>query len=364
MANAPKNKTRTVQFMSDNRWLIALVLFLYVLYLLKPILTPFLAAAALAYICDPLVDRLSASKLRYPLSRTVATVVVMSGIGLAIVGLFLILVPLLQKQSLLIAERLPLFIEHTRQTLEPFLQTRFGINLNINPEEMQGIITDNWSASSGVGSEILIALGNEGMAIIGVIGNLLILPVVLFYLLRDWDTLVAQVGDLVPREWFAKTCVIAKEVDAVVAEFLRGQLSVMLALSLFYSLGLWLAGLESALSIGLIAGLLSFVPYVGFALAFAMAVILALLQFTSYVDVVPVLVVFGLGQLVESMVLTPILVGDRIGLHPVVVMVALLAGGHLFGLAGVLLALPASAAIAVGLRHSKQSYLNSDTYLN
>ncbi len=364
MANAPKNKTRTVQFMSDNRWLIALVLFLYVLYLLKPILTPFLAAAALAYICDPLVDRLSAPQCKYTLSRTLATTLVMLGIGLGIVGLFLILVPLLQKKSLLIAERLPLFIEHTRHTLEPFLQTRFGINLNINAEEVHGIIRDNWKTSSDIATEVLINAGGKGLAIIGVIGNLLILPVVLFYLLRDWDTLVSQVGDLVPREWFAKTCVIAKEVDAVVAEFLRGQLSVMLALSLFYSLGLWLAGLESALSIGLIAGLLSFVPYVGFALAFAMAVILALLQFTSYVEVVPVLAVFGLGQIVESMVLTPFLVGDRIGLHPVVVMLALLAGGHLFGLAGVLLALPASAAIAVGLRHSKQSYLNSDTYLN
>jgi predicted PurR-regulated permease PerM len=149
-----------------------------------------------------------------------------------------------------------------------------------------------------------------------------------------------------------------------VAEFLRGQLSVMFALGIFYSVGLWLAGLEMALSIGLIAGLLSFIPYLGFALAFIMAVALALLQFSSFAQVVPVLIVFGLGQFVESFVLTPILVGHRIGLHPVVVILALLAGGQLFGFAGVLLALPVSAAIAVGLRHTRDNYLSSDTYLN
>jgi predicted PurR-regulated permease PerM len=137
----------------------------------------------------------------------------------------------------------------------------------------------------------------------------------------------------------------------------------MFALGIFYSFGLWLAGLEMALSIGLIAGLLSFIPYLGFALAFIMAVVLAVLQFSSFGQVIPVLIVFGLGQFVESFVLTPILVGNRIGLHPVVVILALLAGGQLFGFAGVLLALPVSAAIAVGLRHTRDNYLNSDTYL-
>jgi predicted PurR-regulated permease PerM len=149
-----------------------------------------------------------------------------------------------------------------------------------------------------------------------------------------------------------------------VAEFLRGQLSVMLSLCVFYSVGLWLVGLDMALSIGMIAGLLSFVPYLGFALAFILAMMLALLQFASLPEVVPVLLVFGVGQFVESFFLTPILVGDRIGLHPVLVILALMAGGQLFGFAGVLLALPVSAAIAVGLRYVKNSYLRSDTYLH
>jgi predicted PurR-regulated permease PerM len=137
----------------------------------------------------------------------------------------------------------------------------------------------------------------------------------------------------------------------------------MAALCVFYSIGLWLAGLEMAVSIGLLAGLLSFVPYLGFAIAFIMALLLALLQFGSLSAIVPVLMVFGIGQVIESYILTPYLVGDRIGLHPVVVIIALLAGGQLFGFAGVLLALPVGAAIAVGLRHSKQSYLTSDAYL-
>jgi len=187
---------------------------------------------------------------------------------------------------------------------------------------------------------------------------------VLFDFLRDWDHMVAETGNLIPRNWIGRVKTICKDIDSVVAEFLRGQLSVMLSLCVFYSVGLWLVGLDMALSIGMIAGLLSFVPYLGFALAFVMAVLLALLQFASLPDVFPVLLVFGVGQFVESFLLTPILVGDRIGLHPVIVILALMAGGQLFGFAGVLLALPVSAAVAVGLRHTKQSYLRSETYLN
>ncbi len=367
MANQPKNKATEFglkHFMSDYRWWILFALFLYLLYLLKPILTPFLAAAVIAYICDPLVDRLSTSGVnKFSLGRTSATVVVMSGILIAIIGLFLILVPLLQKQSVLIAERLPGLIEHIRSHTEPWLQSKFGISFSIDSAHIQDIITKNWKTTGDVLGEVLKTAGTQGLAFIGILANLFLLPVVLFYLLRDWDVLVANIGELIPREWIGKTTSVAHEVDAVVAEFLRGQLSVMAALCVFYSVGLWLVGLDMALSIGLIAGLLSFVPYLGFALAFAMAVLLALLQFTSLSQVVPVLLVFGIGQVVESMILTPLLVGDRIGLHPVLVILALLAGGQLFGFTGVLLALPVSAASAVGLRHTKRSYLNSDTYL-
>jgi predicted PurR-regulated permease PerM len=342
-----------------------LIGFALLVYLLSPILTPFLVAAVLAYICDPLVDKLSLPRAgKLSLGRTSATVIVLLGILLSIVVLFLILVPLLQKQSALIVERLPLMIDNFRQVVEPWLQAKFDISLAIDSGQIQQILAEHWQTTGDVLSNILITAGNQGLAFIGLIANLLLLPVVLFYMLRDWDIFVTKFGELIPREWLQKSTVIAKEVDAVVAEFLRGQLSVMAALCVFYSLGLWLTGLDMALSIGLIAGLLSFVPYLGFALAFGIAVILAALQFTSFAQVVPVLLVFGLGQLVESFILTPLLVGERIGLHPVVVILALLAGGQLFGFAGVLLALPVSAAIAVGLKHAKDSYLNSHTYLN
>ncbi len=364
MANQPKNNASIARVFSDNRWLILSLILVYVLYQLGPIITPFLIAAVLAYICDPLVDKLSiVGTKNVKFGRTPATLTVMLGVFAAVISVILILIPLLQKQSILIAERLPALVENFRHYVEPWLKTNFGINLDIDVGQIQELITKNWKETGNVLTNILKTAGSKGLAFIGVVANLLLLPVVMFYLLRDWDNLIEKIAELIPRKWLSKATTITKEVDAVIAEFLRGQLSVMAALCVFYSIGLWLAGLEMALSIGLIAGLLSFVPFLGFALAFIMAVVLALLQFSSISGVVPVLIVFGIGQVVESYLLTPYLVGDRIGLSPVVVILALLAGGQLFGFAGVLVALPVSAAIAVGLAHFKQSYLSSDTYL-
>ncbi len=364
MANQPKNKAQIASFIGDNRWLIFSVFIVLIIYSLSPILAPFLVAAILAYICDPLVDKLSLSGIgKYKLGRSPATLIVMFGILAAIVLLFLIIVPLLQKQSALIAERLPTLIQYIRINVEPWLKANLGINLAIDVAHIQDVIAQNWKATGGFLGGILKNAGSRGLALIGIIANLLLLPVVLFYLLRDWDGFIAKISELIPRQWLKTTNKIAKEVDQVVAEFLRGQLSVMAALCVFYSIGLWLAGLETALSIGLIAGLLSFIPYLGFAIGFILAVLLAVLQFSSISQIIPVFIVFGVGQFVESMFLTPWLVGERIGLHPVVVILALLAAGQLFGFTGVLLALPVAAAIAVGLRHSKASYLSSDAYL-
>jgi predicted PurR-regulated permease PerM len=356
--SAPKN------LLSNNRWLIFIAIIGFLLYLLLPVLTPFLVAAILAYICDPLVDKLSEmGSGKFVVGRTLATVLVMVAIFGGITLLFLILVPLLQKESFLIAERLPIVIGNIRNTIEPWLQAKFGISFAIDGAQIQQIITKNWKTASDILGNVLVMAGNHGMALIGIIANILLLPVVLFYLLRDWDILVAKIGELVPLEWYEKTTSMAKEVDDVLAGFLRGQLTVMLAMSVFYAAGLWLAGLDMALPIGLIAGLLGFVPYLGFAFGVVLALIVAALQFTSISQAVPVAIVFGLGQLLESYVLTPQLVGNRIGLHPVIVIFALLAGGQLFGFTGVLLALPVSAALAVGLRHTKNNYLHSDTYL-
>lgn len=356
-------KAGATQFISDHRWWLVIGAFVYVFYLLEPILTPFLAAAVIAYMLDPLVDRLSeAGSGRWTIGRTPATLLVMAGVILALFGLLLILIPLLQQQSLLIAQRLPVLIDHFHQQVEPWLLQQFGIHLNINHDYVQKLISEHWQTAGSLLGSVLLSAGQKGLSLIGMFANICLLPVVLFYFLRDWDHMVTQVGELIPRDWIDRAHTIGQDIDNVVAEFLRGQLSVMLSLCVFYSAGLWLVGLDMALSIGMIAGLLSFVPYLGFALAFLMAVVLALLQFASFPEVFPVLMVFGIGQVVESFVLTPLLVGDRIGLHPVIVILALMAGGQLFGFAGVLLALPVSAAIAVGLRYTKQSYLRSDAY--
>ncbi len=364
MTNIPKNSGQNTHFLANNRWLILIAAFLALLYLLLPVLTPFLIAAILAYICDPLVDKICLWGVgKFKLGRTLATVLVMLAIISMLTSLILILIPLLQKESLLLAQRLPDVITNIRATLEPFLQKQFGISLNIDPAQIQEIITKNWKTAGGMFGDVLISAGSHGMALIGLLANTLLLPMVLFYLLRDWDIFMQKIGELIPRDFIGKTTQIAQEIDQVLAEFLRGQLAVMLAMSAFYVIGLWLVGLNMALPIGLVAGLLGFVPYLGITTGIVLALLVAALQFTSLSQVVPVLLVFGLGQLLEGMALTPKLVGDRIGLHPVIVIFALLAGGQLFGFTGILLALPVSAAIAVGLRHIKNSYLHSDTYL-
>lgn len=365
MSDQEHQKSIATQFVSDHRWWIVTAVVIYLFYLLEPILTPFLAAAVIAYMLDPLVDKLSEVGYRNrQVGRTLATLLVMSGVIMAMIGLLLIIIPLLQQQSTLIGQRLPLLLDHFHQQVEPWLLQRFGIHLNIDRTDIQKLISEHWQTAGSMIGNVLLSAGQKGLNLIGMIANILLLPVVLFYFLRDWDDMMAEIGDLIPRNWIGRIKALCKDIDSVVAEFLRGQLSVMLSLCVFYSIGLWLVGLDMALSIGMIAGLLSFVPYLGFALAFILAVLLALLQFASLPEVIPVLLVFGIGQFVESFFLTPILVGDRIGLHPVLVILALMAGGQLFGFAGVLLALPVSAAIAVGVRHTKQSYLRSEAYLN
>jgi len=341
------------------QWLLAAAACMLLLYLLRDVLAPFLTGAILAYICSPLVDRLERCKL----GRAVSTALVL----LLLIGLFallvLIVVPLVQKEVLQLAQRLPAYFETLRGRLEPWLLQHFGIALAIDMSEIQAMLAEHWKSAGSLLGKAAQFIGSKGAVLAGWVASLLLVPVVLFYLLRDWHELVARLGLLVPRRWYDKVAAIVHEIDLVLAEFLRGQLSVMLLMSVYYVFALWLAGLELALPIGLLAGLLGFVPYLGIAIGLGLALLASALQFADITAILPVLLVFGIGQVLEGMLLTPWLVGDRIGLHPVAVIFALLAGGQLFGFAGVLLALPAGAAIAVGLRHARQSYLASDTYL-
>lgn len=344
-------------------WWLAGLLVCGLIYLLSPILTPFLVAAILAYIANPLVNKIDAFQFKnLSPSRTVASLLVMCLILAVILLILLIVVPLIQKEVVLLLQKLPAYFNTAKSSLEPWLQKNFGVGIDIDFAQIQQILTENWKTAGNFAKNIAQTLSTKGLVFIGWLANLVLIPLVLFYLLVDWNILVNKVGQLIPRKYIAKTQEIALEIDAVLAEFLRGQLSVMLLMSMFYSAGLWLAGLEVAVPIGILSGLLGFIPYLGFGLGLILGIFSALLQFGNITDIIPVLVVFGLGQIVESMVLTPYLVGDRIGLHPLVVIFALMAGGQLFGFAGVLLALPVSAALAVGFRHARQTYLTSQFY--
>jgi predicted PurR-regulated permease PerM len=350
-------------------WWLGGLLVCVLVYLLGPILTPFLIAAILAYVANPLVNKVSAfrigtsnTKFHYSPSRIVASLLVMLLMLTSLVLLLLIAIPLLQKEIVLLVEKVPVYFNNLTVLLDPWLQKHFGVALNIDYAQIQQMLTDNWKAAGNFAKQLLLGIGNQGMVVIGWLANLILIPMVLFYLLVDWNSIIAKTGHLIPRKYIAKTHEIAMEVDAVLAEFLRGQLTVMLLMSVFYTAGLWLVGLELALPIGILSGLLGFVPYLGIALGLGLAILSGLLQFGTLHDLIPILIVFGIGQVIESMALTPYLVGDRIGLHPLTVIFALMAGGQLFGFAGVLLALPVSAAIAVGFRHAKKHYLNSSIY--
>ena len=357
----------------DNRthylWWITGLAVCGLIYLLGPILTPFLIAAILAYITNPLVNRIDAlnitffsKKFSYSPSRTIAALIVMLLLFALLIMMLFIVVPLMQKEFLLISQKLPVYFNTAKNFLEPWLLKNFGVALNIDYAQIQQIVTENWQTAGNFAKQIALGIGTHGLAIIGWLANLILIPLVLFYLLVDWNVIIGKINHLLPRKMLAKTVEIASDIDAVLAEFLRGQLTVMLLMSVFYATGLWLAGLELALPIGALSGLLGFVPYLGIGLGLGLATLSGLLQFGTLHDLIPVLIVFSFGQVVESMLLTPYLVGDRIGLHPLVVIFALMAGGQLFGFAGVLLALPVSAAIAVGFRHARQRYLSSNLY--
>ncbi len=340
------------------QWLLFIAISGCIIYVLSPILTPFVAAAILAYICNPLVNRLVKCKL----PRTLAVLLVMVALLVVAIALLLILLPLLEKELANVSTRLPDFIDAARLKLLPHLQQIFGASLQWDSSALKNFAMTHWQSAGGVAEKILPWLSNSGGAIIAIFANVLLIPVAMFYLLRDWPQLIKKIDQLIPRHSYEQVSGIAAEVDTVLAEFLRGELSVMLVMSVFYSAALWLAGLEFALPIGIVAGMLVFIPYLGMVTGLLLATLAAAMQFTAFGDVVWVWAAFGAGQLLEGMVVTPRLVGERVGLHPLAVIFALMAFGQLLGFFGVLLALPLSAILLVALRHVKAWYLTSNLY--
>lgn len=344
-----------------HRWqLLAITLSIgMLLYLLGPVLTPFALAALLAYLGDPLVDRLQARGL----GRSASVSIVFAAMTLALLLLPLVLIPLLEAQISMLVEKLPLYIGWIRERLMPFLVQHLGVNPEMfGTDQIVAMLKSHWQQAGGLAATVIASVSKSGLAIIGWIMNLLLIPVVTFYFLRDWDSMIERVRELLPRTIEARVAHIAAQSDEVLSAFLRGQIAVMLALGLIYSLGLWLAGLKLAFLIGMGAGLLSFVPYLGSILGVGGALIATLVEHHDLIHVVYVLAVFAVGQTLEGFVLTPWLVGDRIGLHPVAVIFAILAGGQLFGFIGILLALPVAAVLMVVLRHVHDQYVTSGLY--
>ena len=339
-------------------WIAAGLAILGLLYALSPILTPFLLAGILAYISNPVTDRLTG----WGLPRLLAVVLVILALAALTAGLVLIILPLLYEEAAVLAARTPEALALANEKLAPWLRQNFGIRLKLDAASLQKLAAGNWDTVQVILERIYSSLKIGGVALVGLMVNLLLAPVVLFYLLLDWQGMQARLSGIVPRPWHAEMTRIGADIDHVLSQYLRGQILVMAILAAYYSVALWLAGIPSALSIGVVTGLLIFIPYLGYATGLILALLVAALQFAGWGPIVAVLVVYGIGQVLESFVLTPFLVGERIGLHPLAVIFALMAFGQLFGFFGVLAALPASAALLVGLREVRGLYLESRFY--
>jgi predicted PurR-regulated permease PerM len=342
-------------------WLGVAVVLALVFWLLAPVLAPFVIAAVLAYVLHPLVLKLEGlAGKRLP--RAMAVVLVEAVALLALMGLFLLLVPILVREWPLLQQQLPLLLDRVGEFINPLL-AQLGLNISLDFAELRNHLVTYLSANRGDWwAPLMSSLKLGGSVALAMAGYAVLVPVALFYMLHDWTRLVNSVVVLVPPSWRERFDSFMHDCDQVLGEYLRGQLLVMLALAVFYTTGLWLFGLDLALPIGVFTGLAVFVPYLGFGLGLVLALLAGLLQFASAQALVMVAVVYGLGQLLESFVLTPRMVGERIGLHPLAVILSLMAFGQVFGFVGVLMALPASAVLLVGLRRLRHQYLQSDLY--
>ncbi len=329
------------------------------LWLLAPVLTPFIVGAVLAYALHPAVERLAARRV----PRLVAVLLVEVLFVVVVLAVLLLIVPIISKELPLLREQIPLLADRLNQNLSPWL-SQFGIQVSLDIAGIKAFVLKYLDANFEDGLAAALSSARIGGSIVlALIGNLVLVPVVLFYLLDDWPRLVERSQALIPPRLRESVTGFLDECDGVLGQYLRGQLLVMLILAVFYSVGLALFGFDLALPVGVFTGLAIFIPYLGFGLGLVLALLAGILQFASWYGLIAVAVVFGIGQLVESLWLTPRLVGERIGMNPLMVIFALLAFGHLFGFAGVLIALPVSALIVVAVRRLKAAYLASPLFL-
>jgi len=339
-------------------WLVLALLGAVLVWLLAPVLAPFVTAAVLAYVLHPLVERLA--RRRVPRVLAVA-VVEFAALAVALAVLFLI-VPIMAKQLPLLREQIPLLSQRLNTGLSPWL-ARFGIDVSLDTDSIKAFALkyldanfEDWLARALSSARI------GGSIVLTIVGNAFLVPMVAFYLLMDWEALLQRVAGLIPPRARARTDAFFTECDEMLGQYLRGQLLVMLILAAYYSVALALFGFDLAVPVGVFTGLAVFVPYVGFGMGLLLALMSGALQFQGWHGLVSVAVVYGIGQLLEGFVLTPRLVGERIGMSPLTVIFALLAFGHLFGFVGVLIALPVSAVLVVAVHRVRRTYLLSSLF--
>jgi predicted PurR-regulated permease PerM len=340
-------------------WAIVAVVLAAFIFLLSPVLTPFFAAAILAYVLAPGVTWLQAKKI----PRLLAVLMMMVVCLLALLAIVLVVLPILQQELGQLRLRLPgLFTTISEQFL-PWLDKTFGVTVKLDSASIRDWLTkhlatsgDDWAAT------FFTTLKSGWGTALTFIGIMFLMPVALFFFLLDWPRFMQGLRDLLPPRWRNQTFEVLDEVDHLLGQYLRGQVKVMAVLAVYYSLALFAAGFKLWLPVGILTGSLIAIPYIGFALGLSFALIDGMLQLGPLKGLILVGIIYGIGQMLESFFLTPRLVGEQIGLHPLAVIIALLAFGYLLGLAGVLLALPLAAILAVGLRRLRASYLGSEFY--
>ena len=335
-------------------------------WLLSPVLLPFLVAWILAYALNPLVNRLD-GWFNGRMPRWLSVVMIEAVAVLMVVGVFMLVVPLVIRQAPELRRQLPVLVEGAKSWIEA-IATRYGFDVQLNIGTLSDWIIGHFQPANAQGGAksvagtLLSSLVIGGNVALSILGNLILIPLALYYLLVDWQRFTRAMYSLVPRRMRESVAGFVQEADIVLSQYLRGQLLVMTIMAVFFSVGLMLFGLDLAWPIGIFTGLAMFVPYVGFAMGLVMAALVGIMQMGFSRAAVMVAAVYGIGQVLESFYLTPRLVGERIGLHPLMVIFALLAFGQLFGFVGVLLALPASAVLLVAVRRLRNQYLHSSLY--
>lgn len=326
------------------------------------LLTTFLAAFILAYVLRPVYLRLIS--LRSPSALAAISTIILA--LAAILGLFALIVTVLQSEIPLIREQLPAWLTHLQNNLQPYIdKLALKIDLAQTRELIQTKISQQLSenANTLINSSLSALLASTQSILSGLV-NFLLIIFVMFYLLTEWDHFLEKIQHIVPRKSLETTNTIAREIDELLSQYLRGQLIVIIYLAIYYCVALSILDITGALALGLFTGIAVFIPYIGFALGFILALLSAILQAESAAPIIGVLIIFGLGQLIESLFLTPKFVGERIGLHPVLVVFALILFGSWFGFFGILLALPLSAILLVLTRHGFERYQQSSWYRN